>query len=383
MSQLSFIQSKNELLLNIASGIMPSADRYISVVKDDDELIFTGLANEGGIEELVLKEKPYVYDIINRLREKSVTYEWINPEDLPFDSAKNESADERDLFSEKENVVLLIRIPSDGGTHKDLLFIYFRKNLSNFGLSRVDKDFSTDHKDVVGYLVSNAVLTSYRSYVNDHKRYRSLNDNVKMLIRKNERNISELDKIRENYGESLLNFCTNHLKELSARYKRNFALSEDAIRKIRSFSGNLTLLKMVLEDAASFVSQVYYDDPEIDLRIHEWELNFEKFTTVESTAPDTRRIDNRESRAMQLLDKLDKAAEEVIRNRMPLTSVNVGQHCPTPITAPAITDALKKNRRRILDLLKKYPDKWRVIRYQFRPLKNLLEKESENNNLAV
>lgn len=383
MSQLSFIQPKSEWILAVARGIIPSADKIVSVVREDGELIFTNLVKESDPEELILREKPYVYGVINKFREKNAVYEWLNPNDLPFDSLTIEHDNERDLFSEKENVVLLVRLPGDEGIHKDLLFVYFRKNLSNFGLSRVDKGFSADLKDIVGYLVSNAVVKGIDSYKSDHRGFRNLNENIKMLIRKNEGNINELEKIRENYGESLLSFCKTHLQELSAKHKRNFTLSEDAVSKIRSFSGNLTLLRMVLEDAALFVTQVYFDDTEIDLKIHGWELNFDKFTTTENTTVETHRIDNRESRAMQLLDKLDKAAEVVVRNRMSLTSANVGQHCPTPITAPAITDALKKNRRRILDLLKKYPDKWRVIRYQFRPLKNLQEKESEKDNLAI
>jgi hypothetical protein len=307
----------------------------------------------------------------------------MNPNDLPFEPVRIENTDERDLFSEHDNVVLLIRVPGSEDNGRDLLFIYFRRNLSNFGLSKVDKEFSTDHKEVVGYLVSNAVIGGIKMQQSDYSGFRNLNENVKMLIRKNESSISELTKIRENYGESLLNFCQSYLKELSEEYKRNFILSEDARLKIRSFSGNLALLRLVLDDAAKFVNQVYFEDPDIDLKIHEWELNFEKFMSIETSERREHRIDNKESRAMQLLDKLDKAAEEVVRNRLPLTSANVGQHCPTPITAPAITDALKKNRKRILDLLKKYPDKWRVIRYQFRPLKNLQEKEEGNNNLAI
>ncbi len=382
MANLSFIEPLNEFLTRNAVSLVPSASRFVSVLREEgDYLLFELIPGDEG-SEMEITEKPYVYDVMNRLREKNIPYQWLNPGDIPFERKKSTDK-ERDLFSEKENTVLLVRHPVPGNEQSGLLFIYFRKNLSNFGISLADKPLSTEHKAVSGYLISNAIRNSVVSYRKDLSNYTELNENVKMLIRTNETNVRELEKIRENYGESLLSFCKVHLQELSEKHRRNFVLSDDAIRRIRTFSGNLSLLKLVLDDAASFVSQVYYDDPEIDLAIHEWELNFDKFMTVETVTPETHRIDNRESRAMQLLDKLDKAAQEVIRNRLPLTSTNVGRHCPSPITAPAITDALKKNRKRILQLLKKYPEKWKTIRFQFRPLKNIQEKEQGSDNLAI
>jgi len=54
-----------------------------------------------------------------------------------------------------------------------------------------------------------------------------------------------------------------------------------------------------------------------------------------------------------------------------MTSINVGTACPVPITAPAISDSLKKHKDQINYLFDKYPDKWEVIRRGFRPVKNL------------
>ena len=45
-----------------------------------------------------------------------------------------------------------------------------------------------------------------------------------------------------------------------------------------------------------------------------------------------------------------------------------------PVSAPAITDALGKNRDFIRLLLKKYPEKWEAIRNDFKPLLNLLRR---------
>ena len=47
-----------------------------------------------------------------------------------------------------------------------------------------------------------------------------------------------------------------------------------------------------------------------------------------------------------------------------------------PRAAPAITDALGKNRVTIRELLIKYPDKWEIIRKEFKPLLNQLSKSN-------
>jgi hypothetical protein len=73
-----------------------------------------------------------------------------------------------------------------------------------------------------------------------------------------------------------------------------------------------------------------------------------------------------------LLDKLENAAQEVKANNKKLIRENVGIHCPTPITAPAITDAVKKHYAKIIYLMKKYPDRWTIIRNEFRPVKKLI-----------
>jgi hypothetical protein len=46
-----------------------------------------------------------------------------------------------------------------------------------------------------------------------------------------------------------------------------------------------------------------------------------------------------------------------------------------PISAPAITDALSKNRILIRQLITRHPGKWEIIRQEFRPLQNILKPE--------
>jgi len=67
----------------------------------------------------------------------------------------------------------------------------------------------------------------------------------------------------------------------------------------------------------------------------------------------------------------------VLNDRLPLTGKNVGSHCDKPISAPAISDALKKHRSEIIALFEQYPDQWPIIRKDFAPIRNILIASGE------
>ena len=79
---------------------------------------------------------------------------------------------------------------------------------------------------------------------------------------------------------------------------------------------------------------------------------------------------------MALLDKLEEAAVRVVNNSEDLTGVNVGKACSRAISAPAISDALKKHKNKINTLLDEFPDRWKLIREEFKPLINILSPKN-------
>ncbi|MFO7613280.1 MAG: hypothetical protein R6W71_01425, partial [Bacteroidales bacterium] len=115
------------------------------------------------------------------------------------------------------------------------------------------------------------------------------------------------------------------------------------------------------------------------LTIEDYCLDFDSYQLPEDAAQNVKKIDSRQSRAMQLLDRLEKAAISLKSRNVPLTSANVGQALDAPVTAPAITDALGKSRDVIRRLLDQYPDKWEIIRKEFRPLINQMEKSAQGH----
>jgi len=59
---------------------------------------------------------------------------------------------------------------------------------------------------------------------------------------------------------------------------------------------------------------------------------------------------------------------------LPLTGVNLGNYCIPSVTPAAISDALKKHSKKIMTLFEQEPNRWSILRNEFRPVKNIMYK---------
>ncbi|HPI86667.1 MAG TPA: hypothetical protein PLR01_09850, partial [Bacteroidales bacterium] len=161
---------------------------------------------------------------------------------------------------------------------------------------------------------------------------------------------------------------------LSRSTGRNYILNEESIQKLKEYKGNLRHIGSILKTAVIFtenLSPANLDDPVI---IRPFSISFDSYQVDDKPEYAARKIDSRMSKAMLLLDKLENAARVLRSNNLPLIGTRMGQALDPPVTAPAITDALGKNANLIRQLLMKYPEKWEIIRKDFKPLLNQLRK---------
>jgi len=83
-------------------------------------------------------------------------------------------------------------------------------------------------------------------------------------------------------------------------------------------------------------------------------------------------IQNRHMKLYQWLDRVEDAVKIVISTHENPTGVMVGKAMQPPVSAPAISDMMNKQRQKILILLNEFPDRWPQTRSHFKPLQNLL-----------
>lgn len=75
-----------------------------------------------------------------------------------------------------------------------------------------------------------------------------------------------------------------------------------------------------------------------------------------------------------LLDKYEASARIAQQNGFVVNGKTIAEHLQPAISPPAITDAMKKNRKTIGLLLEQYPEKWPLLRKFLKPVKELNER---------
>ncbi|MCD4732553.1 MAG: hypothetical protein K8R74_18280, partial [Bacteroidales bacterium] len=135
MNNYSFIYHPIVKLHDIIPGILPGIEKMITIHFDDNENIIKGLLTEK--ENRIHQTKPLNLDKIlasmQRYMEEKNPYDWYSKQNLPFDIEKNSSIPTMNIFSELQNIVLLIRVPDMKQELNDLIFLYLNENPSNFG----------------------------------------------------------------------------------------------------------------------------------------------------------------------------------------------------------------------------------------------------------
>lgn len=316
--------------------------------------------------------------MIQKYRAEYHQYSWIKKSDIPFELP---DADEKltvpTLFTELENIILVLRFKNESDKLYDLLLIYFNQNLGNFGLSKSDKVLTADNKAIIGHLLHYQFKSFLQLNQENRSLLKKLNSGVRAVINENQSLRDALQQIRQSYGENMVNIALQHLAQLSQNYGKSYILTTESQEKIRHFKGNLKHLPRILENAIIFTENLLVLQEDEEVRIQPYSLDFDSYQVDEKNEQSARKIDSRESRAMQLLDKLERSAKILTGRNQSIISSRVGQEMSPPVSAPAITDALGKNRDFIRLLLEKYPEKWETIRKDFKPLLNLLRKDTD------
>jgi hypothetical protein len=376
----SFIGNEFENIFNYSDLFLPGIEKIIGIYYSSVERqlkILTRKKDEAleiSDEEILQKRENLV--MIQKFRNEMQPFSWIKKADLPFEFPEKTIRITPNLFTELENVILVLRLKNESDLMQDLLLIYFNQNLGNFGLTKSDKALTSDNKIIIGHILYYQFKSFLQMNGANRVLLRTLNNVVRSVINENISLKDQLNQLLASYGENVVSISRQHLQVLAQHYGRNYLLTDEAANKIRDYKGNLKNLPSILENAVIFTENLLLINEEEPVKIQAYSLDFDSYQVLARTEHYSKRIDSRLSRGIQLLDKLERAAKLVKSKNLPLISTKVGQAMEPPVTAPAITDALNKNRNIIRQLIEKYPDKWETVRLEFKPLLNQLRRSN-------
>jgi hypothetical protein len=291
-------------------------------------------------------------------------YRWISLAETPLKTDK-QARTQFNIFDEYQNRILHLYLPPVDQSFM-LFYIFFNEEQSLTGPNS-DSRLTTDNKQLIAHTLYHLL---------NHERQKYINDNV---VSKNLQNMQQrMSSVQHNntLDKFFESFVHEFLVEVGSQNQIKLDISEKALKYLSELPLKPFEVKNLLNEVVAWL-------------INFGELNQHMYTIEASHVISNRnntdnqsfvmksKHDSRYNRTFDLLEKLENAASRTIQKGQKLTGANVGGSYDTPITAPAISDALKKHAAKIITLCSLYPDRWPIIRSQFKPFQNILEVDSD------
>lgn len=289
-------------------------------------------------------------------------YRWISLSETPLRTDK-QARTQFNIFDEYQNRILHLYLPPVEESFT-LFYIFFNEEQSLSGPSS-DSRLTTDNKQLIAHTLYNLLINERKKYFDDN--------NVSRNLQKMQERISHSQR-QDTLNDFFYHFIYDYLKEIAREFQIHIDISEKALKYLAEQSLKPFEVKNLINEVVSWL--VNFGDIDQD----RFTIEVPHVVTVRKS--DEKQVfiseykhESRYNRTFDLLEKLEQAASRTIQKGQKLTGANVGMSYDTPISAPAITDALKKHSAKISTLSSIYPDRWSIIRSQFKPFQNILESE--------
>jgi len=310
--------------------------------------------------------------LIGKMRKKKTPTGWYAPGELPY-RLDQKNTNFKGVFGELDKLVLLIRYPNNFDGEHDLLFFHFPADMSNYSLSARKNRLTPDMKEVIAKNLLNAVKMLITNAGNDQKILQMISENIAAASRDLEQLNQKMLETRKKYEESLVISCNHYLEKIARAHKRKYKFSEGAIRRIRTYEGEFHKLEDVVVRAVKMADNLNFQTAADVLVITEGNLNF---TT---DAPFTAETDIADqgiySKAVKFLNRLEKGYNRAKEQNLPTTSKNVAALLDNPVKPAAISYSVNYHEESIKKLFRLYPEKWKALKTDFKPILKLVEKQ--------
>lgn len=376
-NHFTFLQSPELTALKYAVDLMPGLLQVDLIMKDDlkNELsVFRLKHTEEDVQQIEMEKNQLEGSIALLHQLKNLS--WYKNSDLPYYD-KPKQRIKNDLFSELDNNVLLIPIKNILELPELIYVFLFRKNASELGPVAAHNVLDTSHKQILGRLIYNSLKGNLKSIIENRKVMLQYNNMLSNLIKSKDQELDHQKEISKELNDHLNNILFTHLDELKTKEEVIY-LSEKTKLKLYPHLSNPVYLKDQLNKALNFARTFHFLKPGEQIELLP-EYFMDLSDAINTKTKDTQNksdIYSSHTKTYQFLQSLEDAANRTLHKGNKLTSMNVGQELEQAVTAAAISDKLKNHSYKIHLLLQQYPEKWPIIRNQFRPVINIIEKQS-------
>lgn len=380
------------------SIILPGIDYSLLIYLDNNKTYnyIHKLANE----EIESIENSSKYEIaLSKLLNTKWNYKWFTEENL-FENNKILSSHQLSIEDETTYLLLAIKLTGFLSEGNDFIIIKFNQYSLNYEITKSKKELSNEIKIFAGNFLYNFLKTM----LNTESDNKLIFNNIKQQIEIIQNNIVEPNSIEKSLRQSLKKYISTFIinRYLSKAKIIDINISDDAIDKIALSGLELHEIETEIDRIVSYKVNVF-NEFKILLNANDFILNSkaikeeEQIEEVKSNYLSTYE-EKKLKKAFDLLESLqagaikikegyiekNKSKSEKERNLQAMTYENMAK--VTFSTAPGVLYKIKDAKKEILELLKKYPNKWMLLRTEFAPIyklsmPNFLDKKSKKESI--
>ncbi|MDP4185883.1 MAG: hypothetical protein Q8862_12085 [Bacteroidota bacterium] len=349
-------------------------ENAVCVYAEPDSSLSVSFFNRATYSKLVTLKIDNVTQGLRKLREAQPlqSVSWKKPSVFPMEIRRLVDV-EPGFFEDESDTLLLIKINNQFDKLSDLLIIDLKASM-------LDKILKTELKEIkprelLSEHISGVVIAYMNTIVDDLGQREQLHQMCQSLILENQQLKEQIRKQENRLKQLRLDHADHMLQNYRDRYGMKLELSNAAREKLNLFEGKEKDIDRALDRAVNWIreSTVTLSGEEI-IPILEQHLQFYNEVIDIPKLPVEEKEKKKYQRTIELLDRYENAALLLRQQGHTLTGKNVGKFCPQSISAPAITDSLRKHELKIIDLCKIYPSRWNLIRKEFKPVVNLLRR---------
>ncbi|HNV49351.1 MAG: hypothetical protein WBH71_00860 [Bacteroidales bacterium] len=370
--KFSFLAHYLEIALKQARVMLPGVRRMDAFYHSSETEPLTALTSDFSAESeepltLVIDGK---IETLEKLINLKSNYSWYSEDELPY--CKNGDSNKiPDVFSELNKTVLMVRFTREKSTQKDALVVYFKENMIGFGMNLSQKEIKSDYKDIIAQMVINTVNTIRNISRPDRDIWLSIRGIMNENRLKMEQTTRKLENLKEQYQDRLVDSCNYFLSNISAKEGRKYLFSEGAIKLIKTTPVSYDRIENAIKLAVQLAINFDIENQDEIIYITENYLNFNAIRIEEEK---TEMINTVYERPFNYLDFLESLAEKVKAKKLPIKSQTIIDEMEDPVSQAAITWNVNHNMKAMQHLFRLYPDKWPIIRNEFKPILRIASK---------
>jgi len=328
-------------------------------------------ANNSGISD-VSNFSDGLSATINKLRKSSQQIEWVDESEIPFTKQNIRTEIQKQVFDELKHHILLFRLKSKYDNSYDLLYIFFKADASNFGIKKSEATLTTDQKSIISTLVKRTFDIFLKQQANSLKKQELFRNDINLLQSqlKSNRSNDDIDA----YKNQIYTHIHSIFKSKTQQIGFTIQLDKQVQQLIYDFKGKISDIEQNTENCINMAIRAQNPIFGGILHIDEfvYNANFNFITEEDTKLKEVSYTDNRKQKSAHFLNNLENAARFIQSKGDNITGTNVGLAMEKPISAPAISEYLKKYRKPLQQLCNENPEQWVLIRKSFTPLKNIL-----------